>query len=261
MDTSSRRPLGRTGLTVEPLGFGAFKIGRNTGTKYADAYALPTDAEASRILNEILDLGIDLVDTAPAYGTSEETIGRSISHRRDEYVLATKVGEDFTDGRSRYDFSASAIDRSIDRSLRRLRTDRLDVVSVHSDGRDLEIVDGGETLEALRRRREAGDVRAICFSGKTVEGHRAAMRTGLVDCLMVEFHEADDSHLEVISEAATLGLGVMIKKGLASGRLPPARAIPFCLAPPGVSTVVVGSLTPKHIAENLAIAQATGRSA
>ena len=170
MDGSSRRPLGRTGLSVAPIGYGAFKIGRNVGTKYPTAYDLPSETEAARILNEVLDLGIDLIDTAPAYGTSEEIIGRSIRHRREEYLLATKVGETFADGESHYDFSGPAVDASLDRSLRRLATDRLDLVSVHSDGSDLAILERGETLDTLARRRERGDLRLVCFSGKTVEG-------------------------------------------------------------------------------------------
>ena len=256
MDGASRRPLGRTGLSVAPIGYGAFKIGRNVGTKYPDAYDLPTEEEAARILNEVLDLGVDLVDTAPAYGTSEEIIGRAIGHRRDEFLLATKVGETFTDGESHYDFSAAAVEASLDRSLARLATDRLDLVSVHSDGGDLAIIESGETLETLARRRDRGDVRVVCFSGKTVDGHLAAIETGLVDCLMVEYHLEDESQRAVIDHAHERGVGILVKKGLASGRIPPERAIPHCLAPEGVASVVVGSLTPRHIAENLATARA-----
>ena len=255
MDRSPRRPLGRTGLSVEPIGYGAFKIGRNVGIKYPAGYDLPSEDRAARILNEVLDLGIDLIDTAPAYGTSEAIIGRAIGHRREEFLLATKVGETFMDDRSHYDFSAAAIDASLDRSLRRLATDRLDIVSVHSDGSDLAIIERGETLDALARRRTRGDLRFVCFSGKTVEGHLAAIETGLVDCLMVEYHVDDESQRKVIDRAHAEGIGVLVKKGLASGRLSPEAAIPHCLAPEGVACVVVGSLTPRHIADNLATAR------
>src|SRR3990172_2700606 len=103
-----RRPLGRTGLVVSRLGFGAFKIGRNERVKYPQAYALPDDKTVEALLNGVLDLGINQIDTAPAYGSSEERIGRFLSHRRDEFILSTKVGETFADGASRYDFSRQA---------------------------------------------------------------------------------------------------------------------------------------------------------
>ena len=80
----AHRPLGKTGLAVCPISFGSFKIGRNENTKYAQGYDLPTDAEVEQLLNGVLDLGINLLDTAPAYGTAEERIGRAISHRRRE---------------------------------------------------------------------------------------------------------------------------------------------------------------------------------
>lgn len=254
MDTTSRRPLGRSGLSVSPVGFGAFKIGRNEGVKYREGYDLPSDEESDRILNRVLDLGVNLIDTAPAYGVSEKRIGWALASRRDEFVLSTKVGETWNDGRGHYDFSASAVQESLDRSLRRLRTDHLDIVFVHSDGNDLDIVRKGETLEALESRRSKGDLGLVGFSGKTVEGHRAAMSTGLVGALMVEYHALDRTQLEIIEEAADRGIAILIKKGLASGRLSPAEAIPDCLAPSGVSSVVIGSLNPGHLETNLAIA-------
>lgn len=255
MDAASRRPIGRTGLTVSPIGFGAFKIGRNQGIKYAEGYDLPDEATCGRLLDGVLDLGIDLVDTAPAYGVSEERIGRYLAGRRDEFVLSTKVGEVFEDGVGRYDFSAAAVDASIDESLRRLATDRLDLVFVHSDGRDREIVDAGETLDTLARRRDRGDIRAIGFSGKTPAGHLAAIETGIVDSLMVEYHPLDDSQRTVLDEASRRGIGVVVKKGLASGRLDPEMAIPFCLAGPGVASIVVGSLNLDNLRRNLTIAR------
>ena len=83
------RSLGNTGLSVSPIGFGAFKIGRNVRTKYEQNYDLPSDKEVERLLNGLLDLGINYIDTAPAYGTSELRIGKAITHRRDDYVLST----------------------------------------------------------------------------------------------------------------------------------------------------------------------------
>ncbi len=235
MDAAPRRALGRTGLTVSPIGFGAFKIGRNEGIKYAEGYELPDDDACGRLLHAVLDLGIDLIDTAPAYGISESRIGRHLATRREEFTLSTKAGETFENGVGRYDFSTASIDASIDRSLDRLRTDHLDVVFVHSDGRDREIIESGDAIDALVSRRDRGDILAVGFSGKTVEGHLAAIATGVIDCLMVEYHELDPHQLPVLEAAAAAGVGVVVKKGLASGRLAPVQAIPFCLAAPAVA--------------------------
>src|SRR5262245_9166187 len=121
-----QRRLGRRGPWVSPIGFGAFKIGRNQATKYAAPFELPDEAAATRLLNELLDLGVNFINTAPAYGLSESRIGTAIGHRRDEYVLSSKVGETFADGTSSFDFSRRAIESSVQRSLARLKTDVLD---------------------------------------------------------------------------------------------------------------------------------------
>lgn len=257
MDQSSRRRLGRTGLTPSPIGFGAFKIGRNQGVKYEQAYELPDEEDCGRLLNQVLDLGIDLIDTAPAYGTSETRIGRHLARRRDEFILSTKVGENFVDGLGRFDFSAEGVRASIERSLDRLATDRLDLVFVHSNGDDLGIIDRTAVLDTLVAHRDRGDLRFIGFSGKTVEGHLRAIESGVVDCLMVEYHPLDERQSPVIESAAAKDVGVVIKKGLASGRLAPEDAIPRCLSPVGVASMVVGSLTASHLEHDLAIAKAS----
>lgn len=248
-----RRPLGRSGLAVSPIGFGAVKIGRNTGVRYPSSFALPSDAEATLLLNGVLDLGINLIDTAPAYGTSEERIGRAIGHRREEYLLSTKAGEQFQDGHSHFDFRGAAIRRSLEGSLRRLQTDRVDLLLLHSDGRDLAIMEETDVVGTLLELRDAGLTRMIGLSGKTPEGARAAL--AWADVIMIEFHRDQPSHSGVIAEAEAAGVGVLVKKGLGSGRLAAAEALPFALAPPGVSSVVVGSLSLEHLAENLAAVQ------
>ena len=254
MDQPSRRRLGRTGLIPSPIGFGAFKIGRNEGVKYEHAYALPDEVDCGRLLNQVLDLGIDLVDTAPAYGSSEARIGRHLASRRDEFILSTKVGETFENGVGRFDFSARGVRTSIERSLDRLATDRLDLVFVHSNGDDLGIIETTAVLDTLVELRDRGDLRFIGFSGKTVEGHLRAIESGVVDCLMVEYHPLDERQSPVIDAASAEDVGVVIKKGLASGRLAPDEAIPRCLAPAGVSSMVVGSLTAAHLEHDLTIA-------
>ncbi|MCC7420829.1 MAG: aldo/keto reductase [Planctomycetaceae bacterium] len=245
----SRRPLGSTGLEVCPIGFGAFKIGRNEKTKYPGQYALPTDEESGKLLHAVLDLGINWIDTAPAYGLSEERVGRHLASRRDEVVLSTKVGEDFEQGESRYDFSADAMQRSIDRSLKRLRTDLVDILFLHVRGDDVETLQSSDAVAVLKEAKAAGKTRAIGLSPKTIEAARLAL--DWADVLMVEFHLQDQSFAPVIAEAAQRGIGVVVKKGLASGHLPPSEAVRFVLSTVGVAGMTIGSLNVEHLRQNL----------
>ncbi|NOX53010.1 MAG: aldo/keto reductase [Planctomycetes bacterium] len=253
------RPLGRTGLQLSVIGFGAFKIGRNQGIKYPRGYELPDESSVERLLNALLDAGITYIDTAPAYGLSEERIGRAIGRRRREFVLSTKVGETFLDGRSIYDFSRQAVQASVHRSLKRLKTDILDIVFIHSNGDDLAILRQTDVVPTLLGLRDRGDVRAVGLSGKTVEGARDALQWA--DALMVEYHLNDRSHEEVIEEAARQGVGVVVKKGLASGHLSPDAAIPFVLGNPFVSSLVIGGLNIQHMRANLQLASCANRLA
>ena len=248
-----RRRLGRTGFELNPIGFGAFKIGRNVGAKYAREYELPDDAAVDRLLNSILDLGINYVDTAPAYGLSEGRIGRAISHRKAEFVISTKVGETFSNERSTFEFSEKAVRESVARSRERLNMDAIDIVFVHSDGNDLDILKRTQVVQTLRSLRDEGAIKAIGFSGKTVAG--ALQSLDWADVIMVEYHLDDRSHEQVIGEAAKRSVGVIVKKGLASGRLDAEKAIRFVLANQNVSSLVVGGLNIDHIAANLRAAQ------
>jgi aryl-alcohol dehydrogenase-like predicted oxidoreductase len=242
-----RRALGKTGLTVSPISFGAFKIGRNEKIKYAQGYPLPSEEEAGELLNGVLDLGINLIDTAPAYGISEERIGRHISGRRKEFVLSTKVGETFEEGQSTYDFSARGVTACIDRSLKRLKTP-VDFLLIHSDGSAVT----DETITALTNAKQQGKTRFIGLSGKTVESARAALQWA--DALMIEYHPRDTSHEQIIEEAGKMGLAILVKKPLASGHIPASEAIPFILKKPQVATLVIGGLNLEHIRQNLQLA-------
>ncbi len=245
------RRLGRSNLNVSPIGFGAFKIGRNTRIKYPGEYDLPDQQAVDGLLSGVLDLGINYFDTAPAYGLSEERVGRALAGRRDEIVVSTKVGETFRDGRSTYDFSVRAMRQSVERSLRRLRREAIDLLLIHSDDdqRILHETDAVPTLIAIR---EKGDARAIGMSTKSVGGAREAM--AWADVLMVEYHLDDLSQAEVIAEAAEADVGIVVKKGLASGHLEPEPAIRFVLGTPGVGSLVVGSLTLEHLEQNVGVA-------
>ena len=244
------RPLGQSGLLVTPLGFGAFKIGRNEKVKYPQPYDLPDDAAVERLLNRVLDAGINLFDTAPAYGISEERIGKFVSYRRSEFVLSTKVGERFVNGESTFDFTGPGIRASVAASLRKLRTEVLDVVFVHSNGDDLTIQQQTDVVPTLQKLKHLGYLRAIGFSGKTPAGATAAL--DWADVVMVEYHLNDTTHADVIATAKSRGVGVVVKKGLASGHLPPSEALRFVLANPHVASVIVGGLNLEHLQANVA---------
>ena len=129
------RQLGRTGLTVSPIGLGTTKLGRNTDVKYPTSFALPSADQVTALLESAIKLGVNLVDTAPAYGESERRLGSFVETHRDQIVLCTKCGERYLDGQSIYDFSGPATIASAEESLRLLRTDHIDLLFLHSDGR------------------------------------------------------------------------------------------------------------------------------
>ena len=124
------RELGTTGIRVSPLGLGTVKIGRDEQVKYPRGFVIPDDAAVRELLTLAGDLGINLVDTAPAYGNSEERLGQLLPDKAD-WVVVTKVGEIFEHGQSRFDFSAAHTRLSVERSLRRLGRDYVDIVLVH----------------------------------------------------------------------------------------------------------------------------------
>ena len=243
------RPLGQTGLQVSQIGFGAFKIGRNQGIKYPATYDLPDDHETAALLNGVLDLGINLVDTAPAYGLSEERIGKALATRNDEFIICTKAGEVFADGVSHYDYSEAAIRQSVERSLRRLGRDVLDIVLIHSNGEDLNIIHETAAVSTLQQLQQQGKIRAIGFSGKMIEGTNAALPWA--DVVMVTYNLEDRSHDAVIRAAEQKGIGVLVKKGFSSGQLDPAESVRFILDNSGVSSLIVGSLNLNHVRANI----------
>ena len=154
-----KRKLGRTDLTVTFIGFGALEIGRNWGV--GANTKRPSEKQAGRVLNRVLDLGINLIDTASAYHKSEERIGKYISHRRDEFVLASKCGEHSCESETYYDFSYRAVKDSIDRSLQRLQTDRIDIMQIHFGPEPEKVLQEGETVAAMRDARAEGKIRLL----------------------------------------------------------------------------------------------------
>lgn len=254
------KALGATGLRASPLGLGTVKFGRNRGVKYPRRFDLPTDQAILTLLETAWESGINLLDTAPAYGASEERLGRLLKRCRREWVIVTKVGEDFRDGVSHFDFSAAATRASVERSLRRLGVETLDAVLIHSDGDDLKILEQGAALAALRDLQRAGQVRAVGMSTKTVAGGLRAVEC--CDVVMATYSLSERAELPVIRAAHAADKGILIKKALQSGHLdrsdnadPVAAALRLIYAEPGVGSVVVGTLDPAHLRANAAAAE------
>ena len=154
------RELGDTGLTVSALGLGTVKIGRDQGVKYPTPFSIPDDDAVRDLLARARELGINLIDTAPAYGRSEERLGQLLRDRQD-WVIVSKVGEEFSDGDSHFDFSPAHTRASVERSLRRLNTDYIDLYQYHFPD-PLTPID--ETLGALDDLVRSGKVRHIACS-------------------------------------------------------------------------------------------------
>ncbi|MCA9284955.1 MAG: aldo/keto reductase [Phycisphaerales bacterium] len=196
-----RRKFGATDMTVTVLGFGGAEIG------YQDV----DQAIVDRLLNSALDAGLNVIDTAECYADSEEAIGRSVSGRRNDYFLFTKVGH-MEPGEAGW--TPASIERSIDRSLERLKTDRVDLVQLHSC--DLDTLKRGACIDALERARKAGKTRYIGYSG---DGAAAlfAVESGRFDALQTSVSFADQACIELTLPKAQAGnMGVIAKRPIAN---------------------------------------------
>lgn len=255
------RPLGSTGLMVSPLGLGTVKLGRDQGVKYPNGFRIPDDTQARHLLKLARDLGINLIDTAPAYGVSEQRLGPLLQDQRNQWVIVSKVGEEFIDGQSHFDFSPEHTRRSVDRSLTRLQTDRIDLVLVHSDGRDVDILQNSGVYETLADLKREGKILGYGLSGKTVEGGLLALEHG--DCAMVTYNLNEQAERPVLDYAASHTKGILIKKALASGHLSlkpgedPVRAsFELLFTHPGVGAAIIGTINPQHLSDNVHTAAA-----
>lgn len=276
-----KRSFGNTGFSVSPLGFGSAPIG-----------ILQTERDAAgKLLNLLLDSGVNLLDTAARYRDSEEVIGESISHRRQEFVLVSKCGSSVQHVDAP-EWSAEMIEKTVDASLRRLRTDHLDVMLLHSCGKD--VLERGEAVAALARARDAGKIR---FAGYSGDNDAAAYAATLPDIAVIEtsISIADQSNIDtVLPKCRERNLGVLAKRPIANAawkqrddqpgfykdyaatytdRLrqmnlnpadlglaaPPEQAWPelalrFTLSIPGVHTAIIGTTKPENARANIAIA-------
>lgn len=244
------RPLGKTGLTVPLLGLGTVKFGRTAKVSYPRPFVLPSDEQIADLLALAKSLGVTLLDTAPAYGASEQRIGEAIAGERADWLLCSKAGEEFNRSESRYDFSEDHILYSVERSLERLRTDYLDILLLHADGRDTERIVAAGAFRALRRLQGEGVVRAVGFSAKDEVDGCAALP--LADVLMCTANATYSSQASLIARAGEAGVGVLVKKPLASGHHADPQVLAKIAQMPGVSCIVVGTTDADHLAANVA---------
>ncbi|MFK5913613.1 MAG: aldo/keto reductase [Woeseiaceae bacterium] len=251
----TKRQLGSTGIEVSVLGLGTVKLGRDQEVKYPSGFTIPNDNEVRDLLALTTELGINFIDTAPAYGNSEERLGQLMANPND-WVIMTKVGEIFENGKSHFDFSAEHTRMSVERSLKRLKRDNLDMVLVHSNGDDMNIINNEGVLEELSRLKEKGLIRSYGMSTKTVEGGMWIVEN--TDIVMATLNLSDAHDLGVIARAAELNKGVVVKKGLQSGHADKSaggggveQAFEYIFNHQGVSSAIVGTINPKHLKDNV----------
>lgn len=263
------RPLGKTGLHVTVLGLGTSEIG----------FQLEEGADVSLLLNEALDAGLNVIDTAECYRDSESKIGNAVGHRRSDYFLFTKTGH--AAGLEGEDWDPTVMARGIERSLVNLRTDHVDLLQLHSCSLDL--LQRGEVIQVVQRAKEAGKTRLIGYSGDGPEA-QWAIESGLFDTLQTSISVCDQANIDLMPQAIERGMGVIVKRPVANGVWsssdPPASpyampyyeryralaypwaadanlagrtALRFTLSVPGVSTMIVGTRTPGRWIQNAAV--------
>jgi len=283
------RALGRTGADVTILGYGAMELrGLPRGPEI-------TDEDAGRLLNAVLDGGINLIDTSPDYGRSEELIGTYLGHRRDEYFLASKCGcliEIPTDAPPPYphDYSPKNVRADVEQSLRRLRTDHLDLVQVHMSPSQATLEEN-QTVETLKELQAEGKLRFLGMSGilPNLPDHLAM---DVFDAFQIPYSAVQRDHEQLITDAAAKGAGTLIRGGAARGAASEEKnwtvgpltqqpgvgqrnwetsgiadliseagidrqefILRFTLSHPGLSTTIVGTANPAHLDGNLAVAE------
>ncbi|MFM8453444.1 MAG: aldo/keto reductase [Gammaproteobacteria bacterium] len=243
--------LGSTGILVSKLGLGTVKLGRNTGVKYPKPFELPSDAEALNLLARAQELGINLLDTAPAYGQSEERLGKllKLAQNRSQWVLMTKAGEIFENNESSFDFSPEFLEASLKSSLKKLGTDYIDIFLIHSNGEDEKIIQEG-ALEQLQDFKKRGLIRACGMSSKTVQGGILALEQS--DLAMITLNINYTAEMPVIEKAKALNKGIVLKKALGGGHVQDLeQAFKFLSPIEPIHSIIIGTINPKHLTDNV----------
>ncbi len=270
------RAFGKTGLSVTALGYGAMEI---RGPRVWSGRPL-ADEDAGALLNAVLDAGITFIDTSSDYGRSEELIGRYLSHRRNEYILATKCGCFRTDcgdhDEITHVWTPENLRANLDNSLRLLRTDHVDILQLHNcPVEDFEANGLGDVLESMRK---SGRIRHYGASSARPHLQGYIGRPGF-DSFQIPYSALDREHEALISQAAAGGAGTIIRGGVGQGEPGRGRGsearwaaweaagldglleegetrtgfvLRYTLTHPDVDTVIVGTMHPRHLAENAA---------
>jgi aryl-alcohol dehydrogenase-like predicted oxidoreductase len=265
-----KRRLGKTNMNVSVLGFGGSEIG----------YEHTSQDAVDQLLNGALDAGLNVIDTAECYPDSEERIGRALSKRRNELFLFTKCGHPHG-MESAANWSRDSILQNIKRSLRRLQTDHVDLVQLHSCS-EAELRKG-EAIEALRAAREHGHTRYIGYSGDSRAAHYA-VECGAFDTLQTSINIADQEAIELtVPLAHKKQMGIIAKRPIANAAWKTGHrpiegyhheywerlrklnydflrnadlektisiALRFTLSVPGVHTAIVGTTKPERWQQN-----------
>ena len=280
MGELKKRRLGHTGLEVTALGYGAMELrGAPRGPEVSDE-------TAERVLNAVLDAGINFIDTSIDYGRSEELIGRFIAHRRSEYFLASKCGcVPGRPGGSDHVHTPENIRTGIEQSLRKMKTDHLDVVQFHRSLTRKEFEETG-ALETVLALKKEGKVRFIGVSA-TLPNLLEQVDMGVFDEFQIPYSALQREHEQAISRAAAAGAGIVIRGGVARGaptdwegrtsRMMPRNAmrdrwqeahldellngmsrmeftLRFTLSNPDLDTTIVGTRDVGHLQDNIAAA-------
>ena len=272
--------LGKTGLRVTQLGYGSMGLrGPKTwGVRVVD------ESQADRMLNLVLDSGINFIDTSPDYGICEQRIGRYLSHRRDEFILATKCGCVYTQHENHLEiehhWDPDVIEGNLKASLGRMKTDYLDLLQFH--GGDAETLVNAGLIDLLKRFQEKGLIRFLGVSSK-LPNLRGLIQLGVFDTFQIPYSCLQPEHHEMIELAGQGGSGVIVRGGIAhggpeaviqrpvlndvwqeakldelldEGMTRAALILRYTLSHPHCHTSIVGTCDEKHLAENLEAATA-----
>ena len=275
--------LGRTGLKVTRLGYGAMEV---RGSRIWGGRAV-TDEQAQTILNAVLDSGINFIDTANDYGRSEEFIGKYIAGRRKEYYLATKCGctvvkKNETTDETPHVWTRDNLFRGLNESLSRMKTDYVDIMQLHNPS--VEQVESGKLVDALNDMKKQGKVRWVSIS-TTLPHLPTYLKAGTFDTFQIPYSALERQHEDWIAKAGEAGIGIIIRGGVARGepgsglggadrwkkfeeaKLDELRGpgesrtaflLRYTLSHPYCNTTIVGTLLPEHLKENIAVANRGG---
>ena len=280
----AKRTLGSTGYEVTALAYGAMEL------RGAPRGRAIEPEEAGRILNAVLDGGINMIDTSIDYGVSEELIGRYISNRRNEYFLASKCGcwagesdppadAALTGGRFPHVFTRENIVAGVEQSLRRMNTDHLDLVQFHSSPSQTVLEQHGAVETLLDLQRE-GKIRFLGMSG-TLPNLPDHVAMGVFDAFQIPYSAVEREHEEAMAQAVEAGSGVVIRGGVAKGdpeggghggnswalwdkanlnellegMTRTQFMLRYTISNPSMHTTIVGTANAEHLADNLRTAE------